>query len=182
MKITTKALNRFAKMKSIALSALAVAALASTPALAGNNGEEEFKLVELPELVGPARGYAPHGSTTGSFREGWVRLDSVKEAEGNLLENPTFREMNQVWVRYSEKLSLRFSKTILDSFFSFFFFDTSIENLTPKGKVQTNADSICPSVDPGAESGNAAGRAQHGRGASASSLINSAACKSSSRG
>jgi len=35
MKITTKGLNRFVKMKSIALSALAVAALASTPAVAG---------------------------------------------------------------------------------------------------------------------------------------------------
>jgi len=34
MKITTKDLNRFVKMKSIALSALAVAALASTPAVA----------------------------------------------------------------------------------------------------------------------------------------------------
>jgi hypothetical protein len=53
MKITTEVLNRFAKIKSIALSALAVAALASTPALAGNNDEEELKfdMVRNPGLT-----------------------------------------------------------------------------------------------------------------------------------
>jgi hypothetical protein len=52
MKITTEVLNRFAKMKSIALSALAVATLASTPALAGNDHEEELKfdMVRNPGL------------------------------------------------------------------------------------------------------------------------------------
>jgi hypothetical protein len=53
MKITTEVRNRFAKMKSIALSALAVAALASTPALAGNDHEEELKFdkVRNPQIL-----------------------------------------------------------------------------------------------------------------------------------
>src|SRR6516165_12423174 len=79
-----------------------------------------------------------------------------------LLENPTFREMNRVCVRCSEKVALRFSKTILDSFFSFLppryeyrEFDARRESF--------NADWICPGVDPGPESGTAAGRAQQRR-------------------
>src|SRR5690348_15376646 len=54
MKITTNILNRFAKMKSTALTVLAVAALASTPALAGgkDNDRDEFRfdLVRSPAL------------------------------------------------------------------------------------------------------------------------------------
>jgi hypothetical protein len=43
MKTKTKALNRFLKWKTAALAALAVATLASTPALAGNQDDDEFK-------------------------------------------------------------------------------------------------------------------------------------------
>jgi hypothetical protein len=45
MKTTTIVLNLFAKVKTAALAALAVAALASTPALAGDNDKDgdDFK-------------------------------------------------------------------------------------------------------------------------------------------
>jgi hypothetical protein len=36
-----------------------------------------------------------------------------------LLENPNFREMNLVCANCSKKIALRFSKSVLDSFFSF---------------------------------------------------------------
>jgi len=55
----------------------------------------------------------------------------------HLLENPTFREMNLVCVRCSEKAALSFSKTILDSFFSFL--PPRYENRefdAPKGEIQ----------------------------------------------
>jgi hypothetical protein len=62
----TMALNRFVKWKTAALAALAVASLASTPALAGNNDndEDEFKfnlvrspaLSAVPDFVPNARG------------------------------------------------------------------------------------------------------------------------------
>jgi hypothetical protein len=52
MKNMTEVLNRFAKLKSIALCAVAVGALASTPALAGHNDEKEvkFDMVRNPGL------------------------------------------------------------------------------------------------------------------------------------
>jgi hypothetical protein len=52
MKTTTKILNRLAKIKCTALAALALAALASTPALAGNKDDDGFKfnLVRSPAL------------------------------------------------------------------------------------------------------------------------------------
>jgi hypothetical protein len=52
MKTKSIILNRFTKLKVTALATLAVAALASTPALAGNQDEEEFKfdLVRSPAL------------------------------------------------------------------------------------------------------------------------------------
>jgi hypothetical protein len=42
-----------------------------------------------------------------------------RSLEGHLLENPTFREMKLVCVRCSKNVALRFSRTVLDSFFSF---------------------------------------------------------------
>jgi hypothetical protein len=54
MKITTKVLNRFAKMKAAALAALAFAALASTPAMASDNDNDgddfKFDLVRSKAL------------------------------------------------------------------------------------------------------------------------------------
>src|SRR5262245_15556070 len=60
MKAKSKTINRFTKMKVAALAALAVAALASTPALAGNNFFE-FNMVRnnagaLQNAVPNARG------------------------------------------------------------------------------------------------------------------------------
>src|SRR6516225_10681198 len=59
MKITTKGLNRFVKMKSIALSALAVAALASTPAVAGpfffSTGNADGQLGALSRRPSPGK-------------------------------------------------------------------------------------------------------------------------------
>jgi hypothetical protein len=76
MKITTEVLNRFARMKSIALSALAVAALASTPALAGNNDEEEFKfdMVRNPGLNAAFPNFLPNA-------HGRVKIESVGPVE-----------------------------------------------------------------------------------------------------
>ena len=59
MKITTKDLNRFVKMKSIALSALAVAALASTPAVADpfffSTGNADGQLGALSRRPSPGK-------------------------------------------------------------------------------------------------------------------------------
>src|SRR6516165_4742074 len=76
MKLTTKVLNRFAKMKSIALCTLAVAALASTPVLAGNNDEEEFKfdMVRNPGLNAAFPNFLPHA-------HGRVKIESVGPVE-----------------------------------------------------------------------------------------------------
>ena len=76
MKLTTKVLNRFAKMKSIALSTLAVAALASTPVLAGNNDEEEFKfdMVRNPGLNAAFPNFLPNA-------HGRVKIESVGPVE-----------------------------------------------------------------------------------------------------
>src|SRR5690349_5481598 len=59
MKIRTEVLNRFAKMKSIALSALAVVALASTPAVAASfsfsTGTTDGKLGALSRRPSPGK-------------------------------------------------------------------------------------------------------------------------------
>jgi len=76
MKITTEVLNRFAKMKSIALSALALSALASTAALAGNNDEEElrFEMVRNPGLNAHFPNFLPNA-------RGRVEIESVGVVE-----------------------------------------------------------------------------------------------------
>ena len=76
MKTKTKVLNRLAKMKSIALSALALAALASTPALAGNNDEEEFKfdMVRNPGLNAAFPNFLPNA-------HGRVKIESLGPVE-----------------------------------------------------------------------------------------------------
>src|SRR6516162_11334421 len=71
--------------------------------------------------------------------------------------------MKLVCVRCSEKAALRFSKTVLDSFFSFLPPRYEYREFDAEGRTSSHADRIRPSVDPGPESGNAAGRAQQGR-------------------
>jgi hypothetical protein len=65
MKIKTKVLNRFVKWKTAALAALAVTVLASTPALAGDKDDDEFKFdmvrndafdAQFPKFAPNARG------------------------------------------------------------------------------------------------------------------------------
>jgi hypothetical protein len=70
------ALNRFAKLKSIALCALAFAALASTPALAGNNDEKEvkFDMVRNPGLNAAFPHFLPNA-------RGRVKIESVGPVE-----------------------------------------------------------------------------------------------------
>jgi hypothetical protein len=72
----TQVLNRFAKIKSIALCALAVAALASTSALAGNNDEDEvkFDMVRNPGLNPAFPNFLPNA-------RGRVRIESVGPVE-----------------------------------------------------------------------------------------------------
>src|SRR5262249_34163236 len=82
---------------------------------------------------------------------------------GHLLENPTFREMKLVCVRRSEKVALSFSKTILDSFFSFLRPRYEYREFDANGRTSTHADWIRPGVNPGPESRIAARRAQPGR-------------------
>ena len=53
MKTQTKVLNRFVKWKTAALAAVAVATLASTPALAGDNNDEAR--LSSPLCVGRAQ-------------------------------------------------------------------------------------------------------------------------------
>lgn len=76
MKIMTGVLNRFAKMKSIALSALALSALASTPALAGNKDEDEIKfdMVRNPGLNAAFPNFLPNA-------QGRVKIESVGPVE-----------------------------------------------------------------------------------------------------
>jgi len=74
MKITTEVLNRFVKMKSIALSALAVAALASTSALAGNNDENEVKFAMVRNDAGALQNAVPNA-------RGRVKIESVGPVE-----------------------------------------------------------------------------------------------------
>jgi hypothetical protein len=75
MKTTTKVLKP-TKMKSIALAALAVAALASTAALAGNKDEEEFKfdMVRNPGLNTAFPNFLPNA-------HGRVKIESVGPVE-----------------------------------------------------------------------------------------------------
>ena len=57
MKTKTTALNRFMKWKTAALAAVAVATLASTPALAGNDNDEyQFELVSSAAFLPHAHG------------------------------------------------------------------------------------------------------------------------------
>jgi len=74
MKITTKIPNPFAKMKSIALSALAVAALASTNALAGNKDDEELKFEMVRNDAGALQDALPNA-------RGRVKIESVGPVE-----------------------------------------------------------------------------------------------------
>jgi hypothetical protein len=75
MKTTTKVLKP-TKMKSIALAALAVAALGSTAALAGNKDEEEFKfdMVRNPGLNAAFPNFLPNA-------HGRVKIESVGPVE-----------------------------------------------------------------------------------------------------
>jgi hypothetical protein len=75
MKTTTSVLNLFAKVKTAALAALAVAALASTPALAGDNDKDgdDFKF----DLV--RSGALPPGVLTNA--RGRVKIESVGPVE-----------------------------------------------------------------------------------------------------
>jgi hypothetical protein len=76
----TIALNRFVKWKTAALAALAVASLASTPALAGNNNNDEnefrFNLVRSPALNAPnvSPNFVPNA-------RGRVKIESVGPVE-----------------------------------------------------------------------------------------------------
>ena len=73
MKNTTQLLNRFTNMKSIALCALAVAALASTPALAGND-DDEFRFPMVRNDAGALQNALPNA-------RGRVKIESVGPVE-----------------------------------------------------------------------------------------------------
>jgi hypothetical protein len=79
VKTKTTVLNRFAKMKTAALTALAVAALASTPALAGDNDSDgdDFKFDLVPSTGLPA------AALSGALKNahGRVRVESVGPVE-----------------------------------------------------------------------------------------------------
>jgi hypothetical protein len=76
MTTKTKALNRFVKWKTAALAALAVAALASTTALAGDKDEDEFKfnLTRNTQFDAQFPNFAPHA-------RGRVKIESVGPVE-----------------------------------------------------------------------------------------------------
>jgi hypothetical protein len=74
MKTETKALNRFVQWKTAALAALAVAALASTPALAGDKDDDEFKLVCNTQFDKTNPDFAPNA-------RGRVKIESVGPVE-----------------------------------------------------------------------------------------------------
>jgi hypothetical protein len=63
------------------------------------------------------------------------------------LEIGSFREMNLVCVRCSKKVPLRFSKPVLDSFFSFLHLRHGYRESDARGRTLTHADWIRPSVD-----------------------------------
>src|SRR6516164_333022 len=73
MKNTTQLLNRFTNMKSIALCALTVAALASTPALAGND-DDEFRFPMVRNDAGALQNALPNA-------RGRVKIESVGPVE-----------------------------------------------------------------------------------------------------
>ncbi len=75
MQTKTKVLNRFAQWKSAALAALAVTALASTPALAGDSNVFSFDLV-------PSHGL-PAAALNGALKnaQGQVSIESVGPVE-----------------------------------------------------------------------------------------------------
>jgi hypothetical protein len=77
MKTTSKLLNRFVKMKASALAALAFAALASTPAMAGDNDNDgdDFKF----DLV-RSKGLA-NFPTVAPNAHGLVKIESVGPVE-----------------------------------------------------------------------------------------------------
>jgi hypothetical protein len=62
------------------------------------------------------------------------------------LEIGSLREMNPVWVRCSKKVALRFSKPVLDSFFSFLPLRHGYREFD--GRTSSHADWIRPGVDP----------------------------------
>jgi hypothetical protein len=70
----TQVLNRFAKVKSIALCALAVAALASTPVLADNNDEKEVTFDMVRNDAGALQNALPDA-------RGRVKIESVGPVE-----------------------------------------------------------------------------------------------------
>src|SRR5215813_236811 len=70
----TRALNRFVKWKTAALAALAVAALASTPALAGDKDDDEFKLVRNTQFDAQFPNFALNA-------RGRVKIESVGPVE-----------------------------------------------------------------------------------------------------
>jgi hypothetical protein len=72
----TKALNRFVEWKTAALAALAVASLASTPALAGDKDDDEFKfnLVRNTQFDAQFPNFAPNA-------RGRVKIESVGPVE-----------------------------------------------------------------------------------------------------
>src|SRR6516162_7665268 len=73
MKNRTQLLNRFTNMKSIALCALTVAALASTPALAGND-DDEFRFPMVRNDAGALQNALPNA-------RGRVKIESVGPVE-----------------------------------------------------------------------------------------------------
>ena len=70
----TQFLNRFAKTRSIALCTLAVAALASTPALASNNDDDEFKFDMVRNNAGALQNALPNA-------RGRVKIEPVGPVE-----------------------------------------------------------------------------------------------------
>ena len=70
----TRALNRFVKWKTAALAALAAAALASTPALAGDKDDDEFKLVRNTQFDAQFPNFALNA-------RGRVKIESVGPVE-----------------------------------------------------------------------------------------------------
>ena len=76
MKSITRVVNRFDKVKSIALCAMAITALISIPAVAGQQGEDEFtfKMVRNPGLNAAFPNFLPNA-------QGRVRIESVGPVE-----------------------------------------------------------------------------------------------------
>src|SRR4029077_4033549 len=101
--------------------------------------------------------------------------------EGRLLENPTFREMNLLCVRCSEKAALSFSKTILDSFFSILPLRYEYREFDAAGRTLNRSGLDTPGCRPVTRIWKCSWTRLTGQDASASSPINSAACRSNVR-